>query len=70
MSQKEKFKHLIDQLPDERITLIETMLKPLLQAEEPMPPTGKLELKGPFDRETLYEDILADRLSCADLFLR
>lgn len=29
--------------------------------EEMIPPTGKLGLKMPFDREELYEEIVADR---------
>lgn len=61
MTPKEQLKKLVDHIPDEKATLIETFLKNLLGEKEMMPPKGKLGIKQPFDRKAFYDDALADR---------
>ena len=61
MTNREKLKNLIDQLPEERINLIEPFLKNLLNANKQDIPTGNLGLKKPFNRENLHDNILTNR---------
>ncbi len=61
MTRKEKLKNMIDQLPDEKINLIEPLVKGLLQKKRIPFPKGKLGIKKQFSRETLYDEIMADR---------
>ncbi len=61
MTRKEKLKNMIDQLPDEKINLIEPLVQGLLQKKKVPFPKGKLGIKRPFKRENLYDDILANR---------
>jgi len=61
MTPKEQLKKLVDQIPDEKTTLIETFLRNLLGEKEIMPPKGKLGLKEVFDRKAFYDDAMADR---------
>jgi hypothetical protein len=61
MTPKEQLKKLVDQIPDEKATLVETFLRNLLREKEIMPPKGKLGLKEAFDRKAFYDDALADR---------
>ncbi|MCD4663919.1 MAG: hypothetical protein K8R68_01535 [Bacteroidales bacterium] len=61
MTNREKLKNLIDQLPEERINLIEPFLMNFVNGNKQDIPTGNLGLKKPFNRESLYDHILANR---------
>jgi hypothetical protein len=61
MTPKQQLKNLIEQLPDEKGALIETLVKNLLKDNQLKPPRGKLGIKKPFDRKAFYDDIVADR---------
>lgn len=59
MTKKEELKNLIENLPDEKIAILELFLNNLLK-EINKPPKGNLGLKKPFNRATLYDEFLAD----------
>ncbi len=61
MTTKEKIKTLIDELPEEKLQVIELLLQPLLVARKNPIPTGNLGLKEPFNRVDLYDEIVAHR---------
>ena len=61
MTHKEQLKNLVEQIPDEKVPLIEAFLRNLLGEKEIRPPKGKLGLKKPFDRKAFYDDALVDR---------
>lgn len=61
MTTKEKLKNLIDQLPEEKLNLIEPFLRILSKENKPVLPKGNLGLKESFNRASLYEEILANR---------
>ena len=62
MTVKEELKTLVDQLPETKAKLVATWVRSVLQERRHKPPKGRLGLKRPFDREELYDDVLADRL--------
>ncbi|NIA31005.1 MAG: hypothetical protein GWP06_13965 [Actinobacteria bacterium] len=61
MTKKEKLKNIIDQLPEDKINLIEPLLNDLLQKKREPFPKGKLGIKKLLNREILYDEIMADR---------
>ena len=61
MTHKEQLKNLVEQIPDEKVPLIEAFLRNLLGEKEIRPPKGKLGLKKPFDRKAFYDNALVDR---------
>jgi len=61
MTTKEKIKTLIDELPEEKLQVIELLLRQILVARQNTLPTGKLGLKEPFNRVDLYDEIMAHR---------
>ena len=61
MITKEKLKVLIDQLPEDKVPLIENFINSLLFQKTIEPPKGDLGIKKPFNRSDLYDEILADR---------
>lgn len=61
MITKEQLKGLIDQLPEDKVPLIEKFIHNLIFEATTKPPTGKLGFKKSFNRSDLYDEILADR---------
>ena len=61
MTTKERIKQHIDQLPEDKLKLIETLIAQLAADSQKAFPTGKLGLKEPFNRGAIYDDYLANR---------
>ena len=61
MSLKERIIQAVDGLSEEQQEKLLQWIQSL-QKERIKPPTGKLGLKRPFQREELYEDALSHRL--------
>ena len=61
MKTKEQLKGLIDQLPEDKVPLIENFINSLLFQKTIEPPKGDLGIKKPFSRGDLYDEIVADR---------
>ncbi len=58
---KQQIKDLLDQLSEDKVALLEKLLSNLLKHENNEPPKGNLGLKRNFDRDSLYDEILATR---------
>lgn len=61
MTKKEQLKNLIEDLPDDKIRIIEVFLNNLVKENPIKPPKGNLGLKKPFSRADFYDELLVDR---------
>ncbi len=61
MTQKQKIKKMVEQLPDEKAALVEKMIETILTSPTNEPPSVELGLKKEFHRGEFYDELMADR---------